>query len=332
MRLRYLIVVAMVVLYGCAGAQGTPEAAKEAGYPQSGYMTATGLGQSEGEARNQAVAELSRVFESRVSSDTLDRVRLVAGSTGEEYSEQRIDSRIRVMSGVELKGVEVVKAWRQNGTHYALAVLERHKARDNWLREMRDLDRRIEGRVEALSSIESRLLRYKALQKISAVWIEREVIVSRLRVLGFDEGSPAGYDMRDVFRQLSETKAGMLLYVTVAGIHGGTVRERISEELGRAGFVLASSRRTADVLVEGKVEVRPVELGGSDLKYARAVVSLAVSDANAGVSAGEVTEDKRGAHLFYPQAVEKALDKVLNSVSMELFMLLEEAEGGEAGF
>ena len=43
-------------------------------YPQSKYMTTTGIGKTEIEAQKNAKAEMSNIFESRVSSSTMSRI------------------------------------------------------------------------------------------------------------------------------------------------------------------------------------------------------------------------------------------------------------------
>jgi hypothetical protein len=320
----FLLPVVSLLLIVCTANDARPEAGPDRA--SSRYMSAEGIGQSEGEARNQARAELSRIFESQVLSDTFDRVTSVIDTSGEETSTQSLESRIRVVSEVELKGVEISKTWRENGYYHAIAVLDRYKARDNWLSELKDIDNAVEGKLKAIESTDGRLIRYRSLLAVSEIWINREVIASRLRVLGFGKAALPGYDMKSVFRRLAGIKADMPVYVDIKGSHGALAREIVSGALGRSGFVVTEDRSEGAVLITGNVKVSPVELDGSDLKYARAVVSLAIVDTDAGLSVGEVSENKRAAYISYAEAVEKALKKVLPSVSRKIIECLE-AEG-----
>jgi hypothetical protein len=318
---------------GCAGAEKAGGKALAAGqvYPASGYLSATGLGLSEGEAKNQAVAGLSRIFESTVMSETLDRVRTMARITEggtDEATEQRLESRVRVVSGVELKGVEIAKTWRENGTYYATAVLEKQKARDNWLRDIKDIDRRIKGRLKGLDRLPGRLLRYKSLKAVSDLWIEREAVWSRVRVLGFSQAVSSPYDINSVFQKLPEIKSSMPVFLDISGKEASLVGESLAEALGRAGFVVTDSPGGAAVVVEGRVEVAAVDIEHPEWKYARAGVSLSVLDADAGLSVGEVSVEKRSSHLNYEEAAARALRKVAARIAGELVDYLEE-EGSE---
>jgi hypothetical protein len=316
--------MAVLLLAGCMAGKAGTGIGKAA--PGAEYLTAEGIGRSESEARNQARAELSRIFESRVYSDTFDRVTAVIDSPGVETSRQQIESKVRVVSRVELKGVEIDRAWKEDGEYHALAKLDRYKARDNWLREMKDIDGRIEGRLDALDSLESRLLRFRSLNAVSDLWIGREVLVSRLRVLGFDYSGFPGYDMKSVFQRTVSIKSGMPVYLDIKGEHGARVREEVSEALGRAGYIMTERRDGASVTVTGRVEIWPVDVENPELEYARAIVALEIADAEAGLLVGEVSENRRAAHLSRPEAVERALKKVMSAVSGKLVRYIEREE------
>lgn len=303
------------------------ESAAGSEYPPVRYLSAVGLGQSEGEARARAVAELSRIFESKVRSDTLDRVKLVARSAGEESLEQEMDSRVRVISNVELKGLEIARTWHEKGTHYALAVLERAKAAENWLNEIEGIDRMIEARLDVLGSAAGKLLRYRSLKAVTGLWLQREVIQSRLTVLGYKAPGPQAYDMRQVFRAASELKADMPVYFDIRGEGAETVREHVAGILGQAGFAVAEDRDEAAVLVRGEVTVEPVDLEHPDWVYARVSVSLSVFDIEADVSVAEVSENRRATHLTYAEAAGRALRKVLPRVARRLIDSLEQEDG-----
>lgn len=324
------IVLSLIVVLGSAGCL-TDGARKEspagAQYPPERYLSAVGLGQSEGEARARAVAELSRIFESRVRSDTLDRVKLVVRSAGEESLEQEMDSRVRVISNVELKGLEVARTWQEKGTHYALAILERAKAAENWLNEVAGIDGKIEGRLDALGSTGGKLLRYRSLKAVTDLWLQRQVLQSRLTVLGYKAPAPQAYDMKQVFRSVSELKAHMPVYLDIRGEGAETVREHVAGALGQAGFAVAEDPDEAAVLVRGEVTVEPVDIEHPDWVYARASVSLSVFDIEADVSIAEVSGKRRATHLTYAEAAGRALRNVLPRVAGRLIDSLEQEHG-----
>jgi hypothetical protein len=313
--LHALIAIVLLVLPGCSGPEVAPSPEKD--YPEARYMRATGLGQTESEARNQAVAELSRVFQSRVQSDTLDRVKVVAtisGDRAEETTEQRLRSRIRVISDVELTGVEIAGTWQEDGTHYALAVLERRTARDQWLSEMGALDHEIAGMLRSARFEPSLLVKYRIFMEAIDLWLAREVLAGRVRVLGLEETGSQAYDMSGVFQEIPALKSRMLVLIDVEGEDAALLTDRLSEDLGRAGFVITEEPEEAVVAVRGSIVVEPVEIDHPDWVYARARVALSVDDLREGVSIGEVVADERSSHLTYEEASKRAVRRAVEEV------------------
>ena len=98
MKIRLLITASLLMVLACGGMTAPPattagEQDKIAkGYPEEEYLVAVGLGQSEPEAKNRAKAELSRIFESRIKSETLDRMLSVLAASGAEKFEQSVES------------------------------------------------------------------------------------------------------------------------------------------------------------------------------------------------------------------------------------------------
>ncbi|GBD99350.1 hypothetical protein BMS3Abin07_01385 [bacterium BMS3Abin07] len=324
--LRKIIYVSIIsfLISGCAH-----DARKEysgADYPSSQYLTATGIGRSESEARNQAVAGISRIFESRVYSDTMDRVKSVVKGSGNEVSEQSIESNIRVVSDMELKGVQVDRTWfdKGKGVYYALAVLDRSRAGDNWQSEIRNIDSSIEGEYQVLNKAGSRFERYMALKKILKSWLQREVIVSRLRVLGFTRKGTPSYNIRSVFNMIPVLKSQMLICIDINGDYAKKIRERLSEALAGSGFLISNDHDKADVLITGMVVVNPVELKNPGWEFARATVALSVIDRKTGSIVGEITQNARAGHITYAEAVQMAVKKVSGPVAGQLLGYLEE--------
>jgi len=336
MRAPRVLIIPFIVLISCAGAghggPATTDGPARDSYPEARYLKATGLGRTEGEARSQAVAELSRIFESRVKSEALDRVRTVSRVSPEkadETTEQWLDSRVQVVTSVELKGVEIAETWREGSTYYALAVLDRRKARDGWLREMQNIDERIRGRLDAAEALGSRLMRYRGLREAAGMWVEREVLAGRVRVLGFGEGGSPPYDMKEVFREMAVLKSRMPVFIAVEGEHASVFRDRVAGALANAGFVVTGDSGQAAVVVRGKAEIFPVEPAPPGWKYARARAALRAMDADGGLTVCEVSVERRSSHLNFREAAARALRSAIEEAA-ERLVGCEEGRGDSA--
>jgi len=320
---RLLIILVIFAVAGCQTASVRHDPGDA--YPASRYLTARGTGQSEQEARNQAVAELSRIFESRVYSDTMDRIKSVVDSSGSEISEQSIESTIRVVSAMELKGVEIGKTWldREKNVHYALAVLDRLRAREEWMSEVADIDASIEGEFNVYREAPGRFGRYRALRRILGLWIKRESVVSRLRVLGFGRDARPSYEIKEVLSGIPRLRSRMKVHVVFRGPRAGEVAGRTSSVLSSAGYLLVDDRSAADVVVEGSVRVVPVDLRNPGWEFARALVSAVVMDTATGDTVGEVSLKARAGHLTYEEAVHRAVRKVAAPVAERIMEYFE---------
>jgi len=291
------------------------------GYPEGRYLRAVGSGQSEPEARNRALSELSRIFVSRVNSEAEDTVRSVMTDRKEESLEETLLSRIRVVSELEMEGVELPEVWKEGGDYYALAVLERQKAARAWKLKIEDIDSRIEGELENSVRGGSRLLQYRSLRNVTSLWAERSVYMSRLNVLGYTLPSEEEPRVRGAIRDLAELRGRMRLYVDITG--GEPLSGGVAEALGRAGFILASQEGSADVVIRGSVKVRELIMDVKDWKYARASAAITVMDPVTGESIGEVSENIRSAHVSYSEASAKAVRSLTPKVSEGLINILD---------
>ncbi|MBI4682714.1 MAG: LPP20 family lipoprotein [Nitrospirae bacterium] len=325
-KLIYIYLAALLIITGCVKdhsraphSEDNSRTLSVKGPDDSASFTAEGTGQSDTEARNQALSEMSRRFEARVISDTYDRTSAIVDAAGETFM-AHIEDNIRVISAVKLEGARIERTWFENekGIYHAIAVLDRHQAGENWQSEIKDIDNKIEGEFRLLDSIDSKFLKFGSLMTILNHWIEREVLVSRLRVLGFSDTSTRSFDIMRVFNMVPQIKAGMLVFLEVTGEYGNEMENKLSEALNKAGFVISDKRNKADVLITGRVEAGPVELNNPGWKFTRARVSLTIVDALTGSAVGEVSDDARAGHTTYKEAVHNAVKKIAVTASEKL--------------
>ena len=317
-----------ISLVSCASGASTLSKEKASGNTSSGkeyaaskYLTAEGMGQSENEARERARAELSNIFEARVSSEVINRVRSVSDSKNGETVSRDDEQKIRILSSVEFKGLEIGRVWKDKnrGNYHALAVLDRLKAREEWQGKVDDIDNRIEAMLDSLESQKSIFSKLQTLKKARRLWLEKEVFVSRLRVLGFSNGSAADYEIKSIVSMTGSITSRLIIAVDIAdGIYGRTISEEITETLNREGYAVTAKGGEANIQISGSVKVSPVELKNPGWEFARASVSISIRDRESGLTVGEITEKKRASHLTYDEASHKAVKAVSAMVAEKL--------------
>lgn len=323
------IIVAMLAM-GCVstGAKDTGQGQIKGGrdarlgaYPEAQYLRAVGIGQTEPEARNRAISEISRIFVSRVKAEAVDTAKSTMVN-GSEVLQETMESRIEVVSDMELEGAEVPEVWQEGATHYAIAVLDRQKAAKGWIASVEDIDRRIQAHLGAAGQQDSRLLRYNELRKVMTLWAERAVYASRLNVIGHPAPVSAKSRVSAAMDELASLKSQMRLYLDISG--GGALADGLAQDLGKSGLILTGNRSEADVLITGSVQVRRLDMDSKDWVYARAMAEISVSDARTGAVVGTVPGNVRSANLSYDEAAGKAIKKLTPKITEGIIKLLNE--------
>ena len=322
---KYLFIAMFFLAAGC-GIVKEPQKAGQAAikYPEAEYLTATGAAGSIDAARNAALTELSRIFESRIKSDTLDRVKYVSEGGSEKFKAE-IESELSVATAVDLEGVRIGNEWYDDAkkTYYAVAALPRAQARDKWQKDIGNIDAEIQAELNSAESQESPLFKLKSFNKARALWVKREVLASRLRVIG-SQAKASPYDMKKVLDSTAAIKSEMLIYVGISGSGSIDAADTISTALSGKGYGLSPSRSIAGAVVEGNAEISSVDVSNPPWKYARASVSISMKDAKSGLVAAEVKIDKRAGHLSYVEAGHKAMKEASLKASETLLEFFEQ--------
>ena len=290
-------------------------------YPESQYLRTTASGQTEMEAKRLAIAELSNIFEARVNSDVSSSVKSVMKSGSEEEVTRTAQQSVRVISDLKLKGVKIGETWYDDGQrlYNAVAVLDRFQAKDNWSQELADLDGRAVAAKDSIKLQKSEFSKLQKYKEVRGLWLQRQVIMSRLRVLGFGKVFGAPYNIKEIFSSVEQIKAGLLIYIDAGkGKFAKLTVGQVTESLGKKGFTMTRKRSQANIFVNGSISVDPVNLPGKDFEFARANASFSIVDAETGLTVGKVNENKRSGHLNYSEAANKAIRKVSKTVSDKL--------------
>lgn len=286
-------------------------------FSSSRYLTAKGYGQSKPESVRQAKAELSNIFEARISSDVTSKVKQVTDSVKGSSFNKSIQSQIRVVSDIQLEGVQVGDTERDQGEYITIAALDKYNARDKWIGDIHKVDTQIDVLLTKSNAAKSKILKLLPLKKVLELWVQREVTLSRLRVIGF-ASEIEQKDLKEILLKISEIKSSMLIDIDVSGKHGPAVRDMVAEILTDNGFKIGDYESNSDVLISGSVKIDEVKNNNPRFKFSRATVSLNIIETTSNNQVGQVSENERGAGLNYDEAAHTAVKKVSDKVSDKL--------------
>jgi len=223
-------------------------------YPNDQYMTATGSASSAELARDRALNNLSKIFESHIKATTSTKSDTqVSIRDGEEsYTKnQHLAEQIQVRTDKIINGARVAETWKDSTvfTYHALAVLERKQAGNNIKEEMRRLDSETQVELERSGSQADVLLSVSALDKAILLQSERLKLQKMLKVIDTrGKGIPSSWSISKLKGELEAKLQSLTIGAAVDNDPIGKLGTLLKSAMGNSGFP-ASNGTTGYVLV-----------------------------------------------------------------------------------
>ncbi len=328
-RKQWRFIVMGILFWGaCAGSSPPPPTETGPEFPAERYLTATGIGETEAEARRAAVAEMSQIFESKVLAETFASAQSIIGESNQESFTKEVESSVRMVSAVELKGVRIGKTWKaeSGGPYYALAVLDKLQARRSWDGEIETLETAMEGTKSALAAAHSDFRKLQAQNQMMTLWLQRESIRSRLRVIGFAGMREDEDDIRKIAKTAAEIRERLKIFIAVDGEKGDVVENVLGRRLTENGYNLVLNETEADILLQGDLRLENVNLQNPQVRFVRAMVHLRLLDRAENREMGDVTEDVRKGHVDRSEAARNAVESVAEMAADKMIAFFGEAD------
>ena len=323
-----LMLAALLGMTGCSGASKKTPAANQVPYPDSRYLTAEGTGQTEMEARRRALSALSAIFESKVYSETTSLARSAIGPDNNEQFEKNVESKINIITSVQLKGAKIGKTWQNEGSDlfHAMAVIDRMKAGQGWAAELETLDARAEAQLKTLEGTKGTFRRMVLLNRIFSLLLKKQAIESRLRVINYPARSTLNVNIQKITTELALLRSRLRFFVEFTGKKSRIATDRVSGALTKSGFLLGDTRDAADALIIGEIETRPLELNNPGVKFVRAAAAVKIIETGTGSTFASLNENIRKGHVDQGEAARRAVLQLLESLSMKLVSIIGAGE------
>ncbi len=268
-----LLGLILIFIIGC----GRPPAkvgSDTPSFPEDRFLTAQGSGRTDMDARQQALAQLSSIFEAQVSSQFSSRTQSLLTQEQAEEFKTEMAARVDVDSKVHLQGARIGRSWQDesSGSFYALAVLDRMDAAENWAARLSILDAGIEGAQVSRQSATGPLSQLAALNRIVSLSGERQILESRLSVVDYPVASLSELtvDLGGVMAERATLIAGLRVFVSVAGEYGQRVSDLLVQALTGKGIALSQDPSQANVRILGDIQITDLNIGHPSARFARA--------------------------------------------------------------
>jgi len=316
-----MLVLLLFGISGCAtGGKKAPTQEIDP-FPESRFLTAEGTGETELEARREALAALSGIFESKVHAETTSRASSAIGTGGDEVFEKQVVSSVAVVSTVQLTGAKIGRVWRVEAgaaPYHALAVLDRNQAGRKWAAELDTVQALVTAELKTLERTSGRVQRLAALNKVLAGLLREQALESRLRVLNYPARATLDADMEKIATELIELRSQIRLFIELSGDGHEAAAARIADTLTANGFLLSAEPGRADAVIHGKIKTRPLELNNPRAYFVRAVAMVEVIENDTGATLANLNADIRKGHVDPNEAQRNAVHKVADAIAERL--------------
>lgn len=233
-------------------------------YPNSQYMTATGSASNAELAKNRALGNLSKIFETHIkeSSITKSDTQVSVKDGDESYTRKHhLAQRIQVSTDKMLNGARIAESWKDEKlfTYHALAVLDRKQASNNIQDEMLRLDSDTKIELERSRKQSDPLLSMSALNKAVSLQLERQTLQKMLKVIDTrGKGSPASWNLADLKGQLENQLQSLKISTAVDIDPVGKLNQSLKSAMGNAGFPAGNG--SSDYTLVATLEVQDLGL------------------------------------------------------------------------
>ncbi len=316
-----ILAVTIVFLIGCSQSQERPAAAMQTAFPEARYLSAEGSGQTKIEARRQALAELSGIFESKVHTETTSFARAAIGPDNDELFEKNVESKIAIVSSVRLTGAQIGRVWQDAtspGTYHALAVIDRSQAGRSWADELETVTAKTEAQVKNLEYTPGRFQRMLALNRIVVGLLQKQALESRLRVLNYPARSSLDVDISPITAELARLRSHLRFFIKFSGDTRQVVADRLSEAFTANGLLIGNSLNEADALISGHVETQPLSLNNPRAQFVRATATVKIIETGTGAVVATLSENVRKGHVDQAEAARKAVSTLADTLAERL--------------
>ncbi len=315
-----LLTVLILLSAGCASTSEKAKTGVAPEYPENRYLVATGYGDTAVDAGREARAAMAAIFSSIVYSETMAEATSAFGLDGEEQFQKQVDSTVQVISSVALEGVKIVDIGTdpKTGAARALAVLDRRQAAARWLSELAAVGDRLFAEMTVLPSVSGDLFRLATLNRIVALSLQQEALMSRLRVVGASTAMAEPADMRSVAEELAALRRKAALAVMLDGEQAEAAVSGIKDRLSREGLLLVEDTSTAAGIVSGTVVLQHLNIPHPTARFVRVVINADIVDVQTGITLRSVTAKVRKAHADELEATRMAVSAASAAVAAEI--------------
>ena len=285
------------------------------------YLSAVGFGSSRSVAEDIARANLARIFESRISSESgYDAHYSETISSSDAIFSNQTDqtAQVRVLSSLTLSNVQIGKSWTDDlGQVYAVAYLHRSSTAELYHSKIQNNSRGIMAYLARSLEEEGQWEKYALLSAADELNRENQGLISQLRIISSNEAvlvsTSLPYDPEVLSAQAQAASARISFKVLCENEEGLSLLPQIREVITNFGFRVSES---AENVIRYDYSTEELSLDNPRNKYIRYQINICVYDGRQ-QQIFSFTDSGREAHFTFQDARERAIRTVSSKITGE---------------
>jgi len=291
---KLLTIILVLTISACSSMQDSkPEWLTQPSkvYPQSQYLAAVGQGRDTEQAKQVALANLSRIFSVSIAEEQIDK----SSFSTAKGANTEVTRFISAKANQQLKGAVIKETFQdQQGQSYAVAVMEKLPAAKAFRDSIRQLDRKVSGNLSyAKNDAPNFFKALKALEQAHKAQQQREND-NRSLMLVASKGIHSATTSADIENLIKKSLATLSFKVNS---NDEFLNKQLSASAANLGVTLSQS---SSVELQGKIEQQP-PLSQGGWFWLRGNIHISVADGN------ETTQQ-----LLFPFKISAQQESMLN--------------------
>lgn len=203
---------------GCAGRGPlTPDwvNGESAQYEKAEYLIGRGQAATQEDARDRARADLAKIFQVAVASESEDVQKSKTGPTGQPQYEGEVSRRINIQTNQIVSGIQIAEQWQDPATknYHALAILPRLQTAATLRQQIGQLDEATGNYIEQSRKTSDLFLKISAANQAVETQQERASLQKSLQIV---DVTGRGVESQWNIAKLNSDLDGLLKRVRIA--------------------------------------------------------------------------------------------------------------------
>jgi hypothetical protein len=294
-------------------------------YPATMYLSALGEGDTRKDAETEATANLSRIFESKVSVDENVQARvyeLEQGGSTTSSTETELQRSIGVQSNQTLVNVQMGESYLDSrGRYHVIAFIERLKTGEIYAGKVEENSKMVVFWLDKGKKATDPIAVYAYRNAAAMMTRVNDVLISQLAVISPEsrEFVELPYDPVKVRSDAADAARALTVSVTLTGDDDGKLAEIVRGALAEQGFAVSEKNVLA---ISGEVGFENVDIKNPQgTKFLRWTLSMDMKNIS-NVTLFSIYEKGREGHVNIDEAKARCYRTMESKIKSEFIRKL----------